>query len=33
MPMVGQKHLASLVTGAATLLVDVTEGRRRRRLL
>ena len=30
--MVDQKHLASLVTGAATLLVDVTEGRRRHHL-
>ena len=30
--MVDQKHLASLVTGAATLLVDVTEGRRPRHL-
>jgi hypothetical protein len=31
-PMVCQKRLVSLVTEAATLLVDVTEGRRRRHL-
>ena len=31
-PMVFQKRLVSLVTEAATLLVDVTEGRLRRHL-